>query len=112
VGLPCGSGPASWRAPDPLDGAEPGDPVLPGAPAGAELIGDEVVPEREVVVVDGQRGVDQMRVGPITVSDRGGEPLVVALGGEAEHAAGHRHGTRMGASVAVSLRTSGYIVLA
>jgi hypothetical protein len=78
--------------PDPLLGAQPGDPVLPGGDAAfAELIGDEPVAERGIVGVDVVGGVDQVRVVPVTLTDRIGQPLVVGLCGEAQHPAGHRH---------------------
>ena len=41
-------------------------------PAVGELVGDEPVAERRVVVVDVERGVDQVRVVPVAVGDRVG----------------------------------------
>ncbi len=61
------------------------------APVG-ELVGDEPVAELGVVVVDVDRGVDQVRVVPVPLGDRVGAPLVEGLLGEAEHPAGHRDG--------------------
>ena len=59
-------------------------------PAPAQLVGDEPVAELGVVVVDVDRGVDQVRVVPVALRDRVGLPLVERLLGEAEHPAGHR----------------------
>lgn len=57
-----------------------------------EFVGDEAVAELGVVVMDIDRGVDQMRVVVVAVGDRLGLPLVEGLLGEAEHPAGHRDG--------------------
>jgi hypothetical protein len=44
-------------------GAEPGYPVRSGGDAvGGQFVGDEPVAERRVVVVDVERGVDQIGV--------------------------------------------------
>ena len=59
-------------------------------PADGELIGDEPIPERRVVVMNIHRGVDQMRVVPLTIRDRIGFPSVKRLLGEAQHPASHR----------------------
>jgi hypothetical protein len=83
--------------PEPLLGAQPGDPVLPGRDASlAQLVGDEPVAERRVVVVDVDRGVDQVRVVPVALRDWVGVPGVERLLGEAQHPAGHRDGDLLG----------------
>src|SRR3712207_9050478 len=62
--------------PDPLLGAQPGDPVLTrGEAAFVQLVGDEPVAEGRVVVVDVVGGVDQVRVVPVPLADRVGAPL-------------------------------------
>jgi hypothetical protein len=49
--------------PDPLAAAQPLDPVLAGADAqGRQFVGDEPVPERRIVQMDVQGGIDQVRV--------------------------------------------------
>jgi hypothetical protein len=48
------------------------------APFG-QLVGDEAVAELRIVVVDVDRGVDQMRVVPVALADRGGLPRVERL---------------------------------
>ena len=77
--------------PQPLLSAQPADPV-PARPHAAtgEFVGDEAVAEFRVVVVDVDRGVDQVRVVPVTLADRIGLPLVEGLLRKAEHPAGHR----------------------
>jgi hypothetical protein len=45
-------------------------------PGELQLIGDEPVAELGVVSVDVDDGVDQMRVVPVPLRDRVGEPLV------------------------------------
>lgn len=61
---------------DPLQRAQPGDPVLPDLVAcRGEFIGDEPVPERRVVLVDVERDVDQMGVVPVPLRHRIGTPL-------------------------------------
>jgi hypothetical protein len=83
--------------PDPLLRAQPGDPVLAHPQAAVtQLVGDEPVAERRVVVVDVDRGVDQMRVVPVALAHRVGAPLVEGLRGEAQHPAGHRDGDLLG----------------
>jgi len=44
----------------------------------------------EIVVVDVDRGVDQVRILPVPAADRGGFPLAEGLLGEAQYPAGHR----------------------
>jgi hypothetical protein len=83
--------------PEPLLGAQPGDPVLPGRDASlAQLVGDEPVAEGWIVVVDVVGGVDQVRVVPVALAHRVGLPLVEGLCGEAQHPAGHRDGDLLG----------------
>jgi hypothetical protein len=83
--------------PDSLLRAQPGDPVLTGGDASlTEFIGDEPVAEGGIVGVDVQCGVDQVRVVPVALADRAGQPLVVGLRGEAQHPAGHRDGNVLG----------------
>jgi hypothetical protein len=62
----------------------------------AQLVGDEPVAEGRVVTVDIDRGVDQVRIVPVALTDRVGAPLVERLLGEAEHPAGHRDGNVLG----------------
>ena len=79
--------------PEPLLGAQPADPVARGGEAlSGELVGDEAVAELGVVVVDVDRGVDQIGVVVVAVADRFLFPLVEGLLGEPEHPAGHRDG--------------------
>jgi hypothetical protein len=76
-----------------LERTQPLDAVLRRPVAsGLELISDEPVAELGVVTVDVEDGVEQVRVVPVALRDRGGEPLVEPLGGEAQHPAGHRDG--------------------
>ena len=76
---------------DLLHRADPPHPVLRRgeAPAG-EFVGDEPVPVGWVVSMDLERRVDQMRVIPVALADRGCAPLVVGLPGDAQHPARHR----------------------
>jgi hypothetical protein len=57
-----------------------------------EFVGDEAVAELGVVVVDVDRGVDQVGVVVVAVADWFGLPPVEGLLGGAEHLAGHRDG--------------------
>jgi hypothetical protein len=85
------------RRPQPLLGAEPVHPVAAGHDAaGGQLVSDEPVAELRIVVVDVDRGVDQVCVVPVPLTDRGGLPLVEGLLGEAEHPTGHRDGDLLG----------------
>ena len=91
---------AGVHRPQPGLGAEPVDPVPAGSDAARwELVGDEPIAELRVVVVDVDRGVDQVRVGPVPVADRVRLPLVERLFGEAEHPAGHRDRHLVGGQV-------------
>jgi IS30 family transposase len=67
-----------------------------GDPTSGQLVGDEPVAERRIVVMDVDRGVDQMRVVPVPLADRSGQPGVVRLLGELQHPAGHRDGDPVG----------------
>ena len=53
------------------------------------LVSDEPVPERRVITVDVEGGVDQVRLVPVAAADRTLAPRVVGLFGEAEHPAGN-----------------------
>ncbi len=71
---------AGVHRPHPLRAAQPVDPVAGGGDAlVGELVGDVPVAELRVVVVDVDRGVDQVRVVPVALADRGGLPLVEGL---------------------------------
>src|SRR5687768_5795398 len=63
-----------------------------GDPGPGELVGDEPVSEGGVVVMDVQRGVDEVGVVPVPITARLGPPPVEGLLREAEHPTGHRHG--------------------
>ena len=77
--------------PDPLLGAQPGDPVLAHLQAAfAQFVGDEPVAEGGIVSVDVVGGVDQVRVITVALTHRLLAPGVVGLLGEAQHPAGHR----------------------
>src|SRR3712207_8427755 len=52
------------------------------SPAFAQLVGDEAVAEGRVVGVDVVGGVDQVRVVPVALAHRAGQPLVVGLCGD------------------------------
>jgi hypothetical protein len=87
-------------AEDPLLRAQPVDPVTAGHdPVPSQLVGDEPVAELGIVVVDVNRGVDQVRVVPVPMADRVGPPPVERLLGEAEHPAGHRDRDAVGGQV-------------
>jgi len=53
----------------------------------------------EIVVVDVDRGVDQVRILPVPAADRGGFPLAEGLLGEAQYPAGHRDRDTVGGEV-------------
>jgi hypothetical protein len=57
-----------------------------------ELIGDEPVAELRVVVMDLERGMDEVRIVPVPLRDGVGIPLVVGLLAEPEHPAGLHDG--------------------
>ncbi len=59
---------------------------------GLQLVGDEAVPECRVGIVDLQRGLDQVGVGPVPCAHGVGLPLVEGLRRELEHPAGHHDG--------------------
>ena len=93
TGAPIEAALAGVHRPDPLGCAEPVDAVAgrPDAFAG-ELVGDEPVAELGVVVVDVDRGVDQVRVVPVPLADRLGAPLELHELAEPEHQAGQHDG--------------------
>jgi hypothetical protein len=69
----------------------PPDPIAGGGEAlCGQFLGDEAVAELGVIVVDVDRGVDQMRIVVVTLADRFGLTLIEGLLGEAQHPAGHR----------------------
>jgi hypothetical protein len=83
-----------------LLGAQPVDAVAAGGdPDAGELVGDEPVAELGVVVVDVDRGVDEVGVVPVALADGVGAPLVEGLLGEPEHPAGHRDRDPVGGQV-------------
>ena len=61
-----------------------------------QLIGDEPIPERRIVDVNIDRGVDQLRLIPVPLRDRIGEPPVIGLLGELQDPARHRDGDAVG----------------
>ena len=72
-------------------------PVCAGGQAAAgELISDEPVPERRIVTVDIQGGVDQVRLVPVPGAKRLLLPRVERLHAKAQRPAGHRHGDTPG----------------
>jgi len=78
--------------PDLLLGTQPGHPVLPsGDAAGCELIGDEPVTERWVIVVNVHRGVDEVGFVPVAGADGLLLPRIERLLAKAQRPAGHRH---------------------
>ena len=82
---------AGVDGPEFLQAAEPVDPVTAGPDAFAgEFVGDEPVAEFRVVVVDVDRGVDQVGVVPVPLRDRAFAPGIERLLGETEHPASHR----------------------
>jgi hypothetical protein len=87
-------------AEDPLLRAQPVDAVAAGGdPDAGELVGDEPVAELGVVVVDVDRGVDEVGVVPVALADRVRAPLVEGLLGEPEHPTGHRDRDPVGGQV-------------
>ncbi len=76
---------------DPGTRAQPPHPVLGRDDADiGELVGDEPVTERGVVLVDVADHVDDVRVVPVPLTHRVFEPLVVPLSRETQHPARHR----------------------
>jgi hypothetical protein len=68
-----------------LLGAQPVDAVAAGRdPDAGELVGDKPVAELGVVVVDVDRGVDEVGVVPVALADGVSAPLVERLLGEPE----------------------------
>ncbi|MDQ1537345.1 MAG: hypothetical protein QOE58_1738 [Actinomycetota bacterium] len=66
---------AGVHRPEPLLGAEPVDPIAArGDPSCRKLVGDEPVAELRVVMMYIDRGVDQVRVVPIALTDRFPQP--------------------------------------
>jgi hypothetical protein len=61
-----------------------------GDPGIGQLVGQEPVPERGVVLVDLVQRVDRVRVVVVPLRHRLVEPLVVPLDREAQHPARHR----------------------
>lgn len=86
--------------PQSLLAAQPIDPVAAGRDAGpGEFVGDEAVAEFRVVVVDVDRRVEQVRIGPVPVGHRARAPSKVGLLAETEHPAGHRDGNTVDGKV-------------
>ena len=86
--------------PKSLLGAQAPHPVLRGpVPQALELVGDEAIAEGRVVVVHVDRGVGQIGVVEVPSTAGPSEPLEIALLGELEHPAGHRHGNAFGGKV-------------
>ena len=99
-GVRCRPGLRAWRPDQALLGAQPVDAVAAGGdPQAGELVGDEPVAELGVVVVDVDRGVDEVGVVPVALADGIGAPLVEGLLGEPEHPAGHRDRDLVGGQV-------------
>jgi hypothetical protein len=94
----AGQAPAPGEdGPDLLLGAQPGDPVLPGGDAaGGEFVSDEPVPERQIIAMDIEGGVDQVRVVSVPLRHRIALPGIEGLPGEAGHPAGHHDGNTIG----------------
>ncbi|MDP9776733.1 hypothetical protein J2S58_000356 [Nakamurella flavida] len=79
-GLAVQTSASGVHEPQLLLGTQPVHAVAAGRDAGGgQLVGDEPVPELGVVVVDVDRGVDQVRVVPVASTDRVGAPLVERL---------------------------------
>ena len=71
-------------------GAQPPHPPLRGGDAVlAELVSDQPIPEAGILLPHVAGGVDQVRVSPVAVAERVGQPLVVRLLAEAQHPARH-----------------------
>ena len=90
LAAPTGLGLAE-HAPPAVLGADPPDRPLAGGEAGvADLIGQEPVPELRVVAVGVEDRVRQMRLGPLRLGDRIGQPGVVVLTVELQNPTRHR----------------------
>ncbi|GAA3310905.1 hypothetical protein GCM10017710_08730 [Arthrobacter ramosus] len=112
AGLEPGPAPAVDHREDAVLRAQPPDPAFTGhgTGTGVDLIGDEPVSEGRIVAVMIDGGVDQMRFFPVPGRDGVGGPLVVGLSGEIQYPQDTATGTLIGASLAASSRTSGYII--
>ena len=81
----------SWSAitgTEPLQLAQSLDPVLTSGDALlGQVVGDQPVAQAGTLCMHVDRGVDQVRIVPVTLEDRIREPLVVGLSGETQHPA-------------------------
>jgi len=81
------------HAPQPLLGTEPPDtPFAGGETQFGEFVGDEPIPERRVISMRIERGVNKMSVVPVPGGDGVLDPFIERLRREAQHPAGHRDG--------------------
>ena len=82
---------AVWSAitgTDPLQLVQSLDPVLTSGDALlGQVVGDQPVAQAGTLCMHVDRGVDQVRIVPVTLEDRIREPLVVGLSGETQHPA-------------------------